>query len=174
MEYHFGYFDLFPRWSHRAGRRAGYRILPATLFPRLPDDQEKAKAGWGERDDRWPGVPLRVAPVRARRLGFPAERAGPENKIYGMTMDSTFHLDAKRGAIRRIETEYTQDYGFKGKGTGSTEFTAVETRDAAWLETFAPAADRYFAAIKAYERATEEASKDAARAKNLLPMPRPD
>ena len=85
-----------------------------------------------------------------------------------MTIDSTIHLDAKRGAVRRIEQQYTQDYGFKGKGSGSTELTGVETRDAAWLASFAPAADRYFAASKAYEKATEAASKDAARAVALL------
>ena len=85
-----------------------------------------------------------------------------------MTMDSTIHLDTKRGAIRRIEQEYAQDYGFKGKGSGSMELTGVETRDAAWLASFAPAADRYFAASKAYEQATEEASKDAAKADALL------
>jgi thiol-disulfide isomerase/thioredoxin len=85
-----------------------------------------------------------------------------------MTMDSTVHFDAKRGAIRRIEQEYARDYGFKGKVSGSMELTAVETRDAAWLASFAPAADRYFAASKAYERATEAASKDAAKADALL------
>ena len=83
-------------------------------------------------------------------------------------MESTFHLDTKRGTIRRIEQEYTQDYGFKGKGSGSMELTAAETRDAAWLASFAPAADRYFAASKVYEQATEEASKDASKAKALL------
>ncbi len=85
-----------------------------------------------------------------------------------MTMESTFHLDTERGTIRRIEQEYTQDYGFKGKGSGSMELTAAETRDAAWLASFAPAADRYFAASKVYEQATEEASKDASKAKALL------
>ena len=70
--------------------------------------------------------------------------------------------------MRRIDQEYTQDYGFKGKGTGSTELTGVEKRDAAWLKAFAPAADRYFAASKAYEKATEAASKDAAKADSLL------
>ena len=48
------------------------------------------------------------------------------------------------------------------------ELTGVETHDAAWLAAFAPAADRYFAASKAYERATEEASKDADKAETLL------
>ena len=41
------------------------------------------------------------------------------------------------------------------------ELTGVETHDAAWLAAFAPAADRYFAASKAYQRATEAALKDA-------------
>ena len=169
MDYNFGYFDLFPDGRLGPDAELGYRINPASLFPRLPDDQANAKAGWGQRDERM-GQEYRYSALRDEPGGwaFRAERIGPENKVYGMTMDSTFHLDTKRGAIRRIEQEYTQDYGFKGKGTGSMELTAVETRDAAWLASFAPAADRYFAASKAYERATEDASKDAAKANALL------
>ena len=70
------------------------------------------------------------------------ERAGAENKIYGMTADSTFHFDAARGSIRRIEQEYTQDYGFKGKGGGSSELNGVEQGDAARLAQVALAAAR--------------------------------
>ena len=169
MEYHLGYFDLFPDGRLGPDAELGYRIAPASLFPRLPDDEAQAKAGWGQRDERM-GQEHRYSSLRAEPGGwaFHAERIGPENKIYGMTMDSTFHFDAARGAIRRIEEEYTQDYGFKGKGSGSTELTGVETRDAAWLAAFALAADRYFAASKAYERATEEASKDTGKADSLL------
>ena len=169
MDYNFGYFDLFPDGRLGPDAELGYRISPASLFPRLPDDEAKAKAGWGQRDERM-GQEYRYSSLRDEPGGwsFRGERVGPENKIYGMTMDSTYHLDTKRGAIRRIEQEYTQDYGFKGKGSGSMELTAVETRDADWLAAFAPAADRYFAASKAYERATEEASKDVVKAKTLL------
>jgi peroxiredoxin len=169
MEYNVGYFDLFPDGRVGPDAELGYRINPASLFPRLPDDQTQAKAGWGQRDDKM-GQEFRYSALRAEQGGwaFHAERIGPENKIYGMTASSTFHLDIARGAIRRIEQENTQDYGFKGKGTGSVELTAVETRDASWLTAFAPAADRYFAAMKAYERATEDASNAAGKAESLL------
>jgi thiol-disulfide isomerase/thioredoxin len=169
MDYNFGYFDLFPDGRLGPDSELGYRISPDSLFPRLPDDEANVKAGWGQRDARM-GQEYRYSSLRDEPGGwsFHGERIGPEKKVYGMTTDSTFHLDTKRGAIRRIEQEFTQDYGFKGKGSGSMELTAVETRDAAWLASFAPAADRYFAASKAYERATEEASKDAAKAMRLL------
>jgi thiol-disulfide isomerase/thioredoxin len=169
MEYNVGYFDLFPDGRLGPDAELGYHISPAALFPGLPDDETQAKAGWGQRDDRM-GQEYRYSALRAEPGGwtFHAERIGAENKIYGMTADSTFHLDAARGAIRQIEEAYTQDYGFKGKGSGSIELTSVETRDAAWLTAFAPAADRYFAASQAYERATEEASKTADKAKRLL------
>ncbi len=169
MQYNFGYFDLFPDGRLGPDAELGYRISPASLFPRLPEDEPKAKAGWGERDERM-GQEYRYTSLRSDADGwaFRAERIGPENKVYETTMDSTFHFDSRRGMIRRIEQEYTQGYGFKGKGSGSTELTAVETHDAAWLAKFAPAADRYFAANKAYERATEEASKNAAKSRTLL------
>ena len=171
MEYHVGYFDLFPDGRLGPDAELGYRISPAASFPRLPDDetQAKAKGGWGQRDDRM-GQEFRYSALQAEQGGwsFHAERIGAENKIYGMTANSTFHFDAARGAIRRIDGAYTQDYGFKGKGSGSIELKGVETRDAAWLAAFAPAADRYFAATRAYERATEEASKAGDKAETLL------
>jgi thiol-disulfide isomerase/thioredoxin len=169
MEYHIGYIDLFPDGRIGPDAEQGFRIIPANLFPRLPESAEQAKAGWSQRDERM-GLEFRYSTLRANPDGwtFQAQRAGPEKKIYGMTMDSTVHFDAKRGAVRRIDQEYTQDYGFKGKGTGSTELTGAQKRDAAWLKAFAPAADRYFTATRAYEKATEAASRDAANADALL------
>jgi peroxiredoxin len=169
MEYNVGYFDLFPDGHLGPDAELGYRISPAALFPRLPDDPAQAKAGWAQRDDRM-GQEYRYSALRSEQGGwtFRAERTGAENKIYGMTAESTFDLDSARGAIRRIETKYTQDYGFKGKGSGSIELVSVETRDAAWLAAFAPAAEKYFSASKAYERATKEASKAGDKAEALL------
>ena len=169
MDYHFGYFDLFPDGRLGPDAELGYRITPASLFPRLPDDEAQAKAGWGQRDERM-GQEYRYSSLRAEPGGwsFHAERVGPENKVYGMTMDSTFHLDAKRGAIRRIEQEYTQDYGFKGKGSGSTELTA-------WRPATPPGSRRSprpptatSPRARPMNKATEAASKDAAKANALL------
>ncbi|MGC8640806.1 MAG: TlpA family protein disulfide reductase, partial [Isosphaeraceae bacterium] len=169
MQYHIGYIDLFPDGRIGPDAEQGYRIIPANLFPRLPESAEQARAGWSQRDAQM-GLEFRYASLQANPDGwtFHGDRAGPEKKIYGMTMDSTIHFDAKRGAVRGIEEEFTQDYGFKGTGKGSTELTSVEKRDADWLRAFAPAADRYFAAYKAYDKATEDASKDAKKAQTLL------
>src|SRR5262249_49142098 len=140
----------------------GYRISPATAFPRLPDDEKQAQEGWGQRNERM-GQEYRYTSLRPEADGwsFHGEQVGPEVKIYGMTIARTLHFDSKRGALRRAEEESAQDYGFKGKGTGSTELTRVETRDDAWLSAFSKAADRYFAASAAYEKATEKASKES-------------
>ena len=51
MEYHFGYFDLFPDGRLGPDAELGCRITPASLFPRLPDDDAKAKTGWSQRDE---------------------------------------------------------------------------------------------------------------------------
>jgi thiol-disulfide isomerase/thioredoxin len=169
MDYSFGYFDLFPDGRLGPDRELAYRINPATLFPRLPDDLAAGKAGWGEREETM-AQEYRFTSLRDEPGGwvFHSERVGPEKKVYGMTMDGTVHFDAKRGLVRRIDETFTQDYGFKGKGTGAMELTAVETRDAAWLGPFVAAADRYFAASKAYDQATEAAAKGGAKAQALL------
>ena len=44
----------------------------------------------------------------------------------------------------------------------------MERKDAAWIAGFAPAAERYFSASQAYERAIEEARKDAENSPKLL------
>lgn len=169
MEYHMGYFDLFPDGRLGPDIEQGFQIEPASLFPRLPASAAQAKAGWGQRDEKL-GTAFRYSSLRSEAGGwtFHGERSGPEKKVYGMTFDWTFHLDAKHGAIRRIDEQYIQEYGINGKGTASVELTGIDTHDADWLKAFAPAADRYFAASKAYEKATEEASKDAKKAEALL------
>ena len=160
MEYHLGYIDLYPDGRLGPDAELGYRLSPSGLFPRLPDDAAQAKDGWRRRDEKM-GQEFRYSALESGPEGwsFHGERVGPENQIYGMTMDLTFHLDKGRGVIRRVGRTYTQDYGFKGKGGGADELTGVVTHDAAWLAAFAPAADRFFAASTAYERATEAAAK---------------
>jgi len=167
MDYNLGHFDLSPDGRIGPDAELGYRIDPATLFPRLPDEGKKVV--WGQSDERM-GKEYQYSALKAGPGGwsFHSERLGPERKIYGITVESTFHFDDARGAIGRIEQASSQDYGFKGKGTGTVELTGVEMKDAAWLAAFLPAADRYFTASKAYERATEAASKDADKAKTML------
>jgi thiol-disulfide isomerase/thioredoxin len=170
MDFSLGYFDIFPDGRIGPDAELGYRISVPALLPRLPDDAKQAEAGWKERDPA-EGREYNYSAVKNDNAewSFDAERVGFENKIYGMTSESKFHLNSARGTITRIETSYTQDYGFKGKGTGTVELTGVETRDTQWLTAFATAADRYFAANRAYEKATELASKSAAdRAKDML------
>ena len=169
LEYQLGYFDLFPDGRIGTDAELGYQIDPATLFPRLPSDETQAKTVWGQNDGQM-GKAYQYSALKADQGGwvFHSDRLGPEKKIYGMILESIFHFDTARGAIKRIEQNTAQDYGFKGKGTGTVELTSVEKKDATWLATFASAADRYFAANKAYEAASEVASKDAVRAKPLL------
>src|SRR5271166_2147659 len=51
MNYDFGFFDLYPDGRLGPDAELGYRINPATVFPRLPDDEAKAKTGWSQRDE---------------------------------------------------------------------------------------------------------------------------
>jgi len=169
MRFVVGYFDLFP--DGRLGKDAelAFRIRPDSVFPRLPDDQAQASAGWSvEETPTEDGT--RYAALKPEEGGpsFKAERLGTTNKIYGSTQESTFHFDSKRGLIKGVELRYTQTYGFNGKGEGKTELASVETRDDAWTKAFAQGAERYFAANKAYEKATEESARAGDKAGDVL------
>ena len=84
MEYHIGFFDLFPDGRIGPGAEQGYRIIPASLFPRLPESAEQAKAGWSQRDDQM-AIEFRYASLRSEPDGwaFHGERAGPRRRSTG-------------------------------------------------------------------------------------------
>ena len=117
MEYNLGYFDLFPDGRRGPDAELGYRIAPSSLFPRLPDDEAQAKAGWGDREEKM-GQEYRYSSLRPEPGGwiFQSQRVGPENKVYGMTMDATCHFDTKRGTIRRIDLQFAQDLRLQWQG----------------------------------------------------------
>ena len=78
MEYHFGYFDLFPDGRLGPDAELGYRITPASLFPRLPDDDAKAKTGWSQRDEerkKLSGTDVETEGPSARQNRGPPVRA---------------------------------------------------------------------------------------------------
>jgi thiol-disulfide isomerase/thioredoxin len=157
MDYDFGRIDLFPDGRLGPSAEIGYRIRPRTIFPRLPEDRAQAEAGWFVADEgSLDGV--RYEAPRAEPGGWLIRAAseGPESRVYESTGGFTFHFDAGRGLVERVESEHTQGYGFQGKGTGTVELASLETLDEGKLAAFRQAADAYFDAEKSSTAAWDE------------------
>lgn len=165
MEYHLGSFDLFPDGRLGGDAQLGSDVDPAIAFPRLPD--KPAAGEWGQRDTRT-GQEYGYSSLRREPdgWGFHAERLGPWKRVYTIGFGSDYRFD--RGMVVGAEQEFRQEIGVKTKGTGRLELAGVETKDAAWIAAFAPAADRSIAALQAYGIAIQAATKDAKNCDSLL------
>jgi thiol-disulfide isomerase/thioredoxin len=162
-------FDLFDDGKLGSKTNLGYSFDPSSIFPRLPDTSEQLRPGWSGEGRYDSKIKYRDASqTGAAELTFSAARESGEDAIYLTSHRSVIHFDLKRGVVRKIETENAQGYGFVGKGKGETELKAVETRAPNFLKEFASVAVRYFEASSAYEKLTEQASKDANATKGLL------
>jgi peroxiredoxin len=166
------YFDLFPDGRVVANKSFGYRFDPSAVFPRLPNDAAQAKSGWESTNDR-DGKRTEFKPSSAPgsqngEWAFDAVDHGIWDKIYLMTAHSRNVFDTRKGIIKRIESENTQDYGFHGKGAGSVTLSALEEINPDQLKALDQESNRYFEANQKYEDLTAEAGKDAEHVKDLL------
>ncbi|MDR3638770.1 MAG: TlpA disulfide reductase family protein [Isosphaeraceae bacterium] len=166
------YCDLFPDGRIVPNDSFGFRLDPSSIFPRLPKDAAEVKDGWRDVNLRQGN---RTEFRRSARAAngpdewvFEGVRNSPTDKIYLSSHQATYVFDAKRGLVARVESENSQGYGFKGKGTGTEELTAVEAQDAGRAQTFAAESARYFEANKAYQALLEKAGKDAKEVDALL------
>ncbi len=119
-------------------------------FPSLPRDLETARQGWQTTDaesgdtnhyqldehsdpthDQWT-----IRQVSKSLL----------NEIYLLTSSDRFHFDPAQGFIDHGDSEYTQGWGFVGKGTTTVELKSLTTKDPAWLAQFIRESDIFFAA----------------------------
>ncbi len=160
------YADLFPDGRVTMNKTIQYRSHPETLFPRLPANEAEAKAGWkATRDD----TTTSYTPNGPAGLVFDAVVDSPFNKIYLSSSKAKHTFDPAKGFVTKTESESTQGYGFIGKGTGTTELVEIKSADPDRLKAFAAAANKYFAAITAYEEKTEAVEKAKPdQAKDLL------
>jgi thiol-disulfide isomerase/thioredoxin len=166
------YCDLFSDGRVASNESLGFRVDPAALFPRLPENQEQASNGW--ENTHGPDKTRSSYTVPSRPESAPGlwtireSRTSPMNEIYLVTHKETAVFDAARGLITKTESESTQDYGLHSKGTSTVELASVEQHDADWAMHLGDEADRYFKAQKQYEAMLKRASKDAGASKALL------
>ena len=166
------YCDLSPDGRIAPNDSLGFRLDPSSIFPRLPKDADEAKNGWREanpRQDRRTEF-KRPAGIADDADGWVFEGVctSPSDRIYLSSSRARYVFDAKKGLVTRVESENAQGYGFKGKGTGTEELTAVELQDPDRVKTFAAESERYFEANRAYQDLLTKAGKDAKDADALL------
>ena len=166
------YCDLFPDGRIVANDSFGYRLDPSSIFPRLPKDAEEAKKGWQASDaNQGTRTEFKVSGDKASEGNdwtFEGIRHSPMDRIYLSSSRARYVLDARRGIVKRIETENTQGYGFNGKGTGTEELTSVEEQDAGRVKTLSEESDRYFEANRAYQDLLTKANKEPKDVEALL------
>ncbi len=166
------YCDLFPDGRIISNDSLGFRLDPSSIFPRFPKDADEAKDGWQEANPRQESrTDFQRSAGSANdpnQWVFEGVHTSPMDRIYLSSSRAKYVFDAKKGVIARVESENTQGYGFKGKGTGTEELTAVESQDADRVKTFATESERYFEANKAYLDLLQKAGKDAKEADALL------
>ncbi len=159
--------DVFPDGRVLPNKTIQYQGHPGALFPQLPSDAAQTKAGWESvrNEDKITSKPLALA----GQFAFESVTDSPFNKIYLSSSKSKATFDEPKGFVTQTDSENTQGYGFKGKGTGKTELLTIKMMDPAALKTFAETTDKYFAAATAYEQKTEVAEKATPeQAKTLL------
>jgi thiol-disulfide isomerase/thioredoxin len=166
------YCDLSPDGRIAPNDSLGFRLDPSSIFPRLPKDVDEVKNGWQEANPRQDSRTEFKRPAGTTNDAdgwvFEGVRTSPSDRIYLSSSRARYVFDAKKGLVTRVESENTQGYGFKGKGTGTEELSAVEDQDADRVKTFAAESDRYFEANEAYQGLLEKAGKDARDADALL------
>src|SRR6266487_1358015 len=124
----FDAFELYPD-GRIANAPQGYqeKRLPGT-FISLPADVASARAGWEQKLEDGDKSLFRLASQSDPASGkwvFEKTDEGLFNEIYLSTSKALIHFDAKRGMITKVESEYTQGYGFDGKGTGTVELKSA-------------------------------------------------
>ncbi len=156
-ETRFTYADVFPDGRILMNKTIQYRGHPGTLFPKLPGDAAQAKAGWesAQDDDKTTFKPLELAGA----FVFEAVKHSPSDKIYLSSNKSKYTFDAARGFVTRMESENTQGYGFKGKGTGTMELVSVKKMAPAALQAITDGSSQYFGAVAVYDDKTDAAEK---------------
>jgi peroxiredoxin len=166
------YFDLHPDGRVIPNKSFGYRFDPSALFPGLPRDTAEESNGWQATNAR----EQKHTEFKAAGAGgsqkdewvFEGVDHGIWDKIYLMTSRSRDFFDKKRGVIKRVETENTQDYGFHGKGSGTLLLTSLEEQNPDQIKALDGESMRYFEANQKYDDLVTEASKDTGRVKDFL------
>ncbi|HEX5219771.1 MAG TPA: TlpA disulfide reductase family protein [Verrucomicrobiae bacterium] len=140
----FDAFDLYPD-GRVANPPQGFREkgLPDIFFP-MPADFASAQRGWQQEKEAGDKSLYLLAKQNDPESGkwvFERTDQGLFNEVYLSTSKAVIHFDGNRGLITRVESEYTQGYGFNGKGKGILELKSAARKDPQWIAQLASETD---------------------------------
>ncbi len=166
------YCTLFPNGHIPPNDSLNSQTTVSTIFPHLPDNAEEIKNGWKTKgidgNSYTTYTAARDSDPASDSWSFEGTPHTFMNQIYLSSSHSKYNWDRKRGVIKQVDTENTQDYGIHGKGTGKTELVALEQHDAEWAKHFDEESARYFKVQKIYDELQSKASKDVKETAPLM------
>lgn len=166
----FARFDVLPDGKIPPNPSIGYRIDPAHLFPRLPDDEKQVADGWQTVDDRDEATIRYKASGVAEddRFTFEADQFTFMERFYEGKDHRVFQFDRKKGLV--VHAEIARAFGshMNGQGQGSLELKAVTEMEPAELPGFRAEMDRYFDAELAYQALSARIGKSGGEAGALI------
>jgi len=147
-------FDLFPDGRIDSGPHPSVLNAARGCFIMLPSDSSMFKITWQAYDKEQDEKHLysyspRSKPQKGQWI-FQKVTESRMNEIYGMSNTSTVHFNSMKGLVEKIESSYSQTYGFKGKGTGMTKLKSVKMMDMDSINLLSADAETYFKASKDY------------------------
>jgi peroxiredoxin len=158
MPANYVYADMFPDGRVVMNPSIRYRGYPSRLFPPLPPDAAKMKAGWEAPEPM--DVRVVCKPIASKAgFTFDAVTESPFDRIYLSSSSVGYTFDPTRGFVTNAVTYSKQGWGIVGAGTGTIELKETKNADAAMVKQFSTDIERYFTATKAYEDQTEAATK---------------
>jgi len=161
------YLDLFPDGHFARNDSLGFRVEPATIFPKLPADNEAAKKGW-QQDSAFARLVYSQPKDENGVFAFHQEQQSEEAAIYLITNSSEMQFDTKRGLVSQIDGRDSQGYGFQSKGQSKTTLKSVEQEDGQSVEQLRRESQVYFDAKHQYMDKVRRVDSTPNDAKKLM------
>jgi thiol-disulfide isomerase/thioredoxin len=119
-------FDIMPDGRVISAEGGFHPEAPGLLSP-LPADQNEMGAQW-KREPTIPGdTDVFISEGATDGIWtFTSTSEGLFKTIYGMTTRFTYHFDLAKGIINSVDSQNGQDYGFHGKGSGTSRLQGDE------------------------------------------------
>ena len=142
----------------------------AGFLPPLPSSEMQVTSGYSV-DELFGGRSLATVTSHSGSTWVLSVREDSiENVIYLSTHVAEVAFDADRGLPVRIDSTYSQDYGFHEKGTGSIRLTSVEQKGGTWARQLAQDLAAFSSATTPIESADESTAETKKRSIDAITL----